>query len=196
MEEKDLNQPQEEKPQQPETPESVNQSAETNKEAEKQIEYYKDLFLRKAAEFDNYKRRNEIETSAVIRFANEDLISAILPIVDDLERSLKNSSDQKDSPLFRGIEMIYQKTLKILEGQGVRPFETVGKEFDVHFHDALLQMQKEGVPAHTIIEEVQKGYMFHEKVLRHAKVIVAAENDAERQAVDTGDGTRKAPDQK
>jgi len=196
MEEKDLNQPQEEKPQQPETPESVNQSAETNKEVEKQIEYYKDLFLRKAAEFDNYKRRNEIETSAVIRFANEDLISAILPIVDDLERSLKNSSDQKDSPLFRGIEMIYQKTLKILEGQGVRPFETVGKEFDVHFHDALLQMQKEGVPAHTIIEEVQKGYMFHEKVLRHAKVIVAAENDAERQAVDTGDGTRKAPDQK
>lgn len=195
MEEKDLNQSQEAKPQQPETAESVNQSAEPkSNEAEKQAEYYKDLFLRKAAEFDNYKRRNEVETASIIRFANEDLIAAILPIVDDLERSLKNSKDQKDSPLFRGIELIYQKMMKVLEAQGVRPFETVGKEFDVHFHDALLQIPKEGVPAHTIVEEVQKGYMFHEKVLRHAKVIVAAERNAERQAVDTGNDTGDMPD--
>ncbi len=155
-------------------------------EAEKQAAYYKDLFLRKAAEFDNFKRRMEVETGSIIRFANEDLLMAILPVLDDLERSLKNSKDAQDSALVKGIELIQQKMLKILEGQGVKPFETVGKEFDVHFHDALLQVRKEGVPPHTIVEEVEKGYLFHEKVLRHAKVIVAA--DAEDQTVNAGGG--------
>lgn len=196
MEEKDLNQQQEAKKGQSESPEPMNQSAEPKSgEAEKQAEYYKDLFLRKAAEFDNFKRRSEAESSAVIRFANEDLIAEILPIVDDLERSLKNSKDQKDSPLVRGIELIYLKMLRVLEAQGVRPFETVGKEFDVHFHDAILQMPKEGVPAHSIIEEVQKGYMFHEKVLRHAKVIVAAEKAAEQQSIDSGSASGNKRDQ-
>lgn len=196
MEEKDLNQPQEEKPRQPETPESPVQPTESQSgENDKQGEYYKDLFLRKAAEFDNYKRRTEVETSAIIRYANEDVLSAILPIVDDLERSLKNSKDQKDSPFFRGIELIYQKIIKILESQGVKTFVSVGKEFDVHFHDALLQVQKEGVPAHTVIEEVEKGYMFHDKVLRHAKVVVAAESIEGRQAVDTGNEAKNGSSQ-
>ena len=197
MEENDSKQPEEEKTEQSGTPESGPQPAgPQSAEGEKQAEYYKDLFLRKAAEFDNYKRRTEVETSAIIRFANEDLITAILPIVDDLERSLKNSKDQKDSPLFRGIELIYQKMMKVLEAQGARPFETVGKEFDVHFHDALLQVPKEGVPPHTVVEEVEKGYMFHDKVLRHAKVIVAAERDPEGQAIDTENDTRKTSERK
>jgi len=193
MEEKDSTQ--EEKPQQPSAAEPPQTPTSQPGELERQAEYYKDLFLRKAAEFDNYKRRTDVETSAVIRFANEDLIMAILPIVDDVERSLKNSKDQKDSPLFRGIELIYQKMMRILEAQGVRPFETVGKKFDVHFHDALLQVPKEGVPPHTVVEEVEKGYMFHDKVLRHAKVIVAAEGDAEQQAVDTENNSRNRPSQ-
>ena len=197
MEENDSKQPEEEKTEQSGTPESGPQPAgPQSAEGEKQAEYYKDLFLRKAAEFDNYKRRTEVETSAIIRFANEDLITAILPIVDDLERSLKNSKDQKDSPLFRGIELIYQKMMKVLEAQGARPFETVGKEFDVHFHDALLQVPKEGVPPHTVVEEVEKGYMFHDKVLRHAKVIVAAERDPEGQAIDTENDTGKTSERK
>lgn len=199
MEEQELNQEQEEAPKQSESEknESTGQPAESQPgEAEKQAEYYKDLFLRKAAEFDNYKRRTEIETAGIIRYANEDLISTILPVVDDLERSLKNSKDQKDSALFRGIELIHQKMVKILESQGVKTFESLGKEFDVHYHDALLQVQKEGVPPHTIVEEVEKGYLFHDKVLRHAKVVVAAESDAGQQAVDTGDGARDDGDQK
>ncbi len=195
MEEKDLNHQEEEK-EQPESPEQVNRPAEAKSgEAEKQIEYYKDLFLRKAAEFDNYKRRSEAENLAVVRFANEDLIAEILPIVDDLERSLKNSKDQTDSPLVRGIELIHMKMIKILESQGVKPFESVGKEFDVHFHDAMLQMPKEGVPPHTIIEEVAKGYMFHEKVLRHAKVVVAAEGPTEQQSAKADGDAGDKPDQ-
>lgn len=146
-------------------------------ELEKQVANYKDLFLRKAAEFDNFKRRMESETGAIIKFANEDLLLAVLPVIDDLERSLKNAKDERNNPFYKGIELIYQKMLKVLDAQGVKAFETVGKEFDVHYHDALLQVPKEGIPPHTILEEVEKGYLFHDKVLRHAKVIVSAGSD-------------------
>lgn len=144
-------------------------------EAQKQIDYYKDLLLRKAAEFDNYKKRTESEASTIIKFANEDLIVEFLPILDDIERSLKLAKEGKENdPFYRGLELIYQKLLKILEGQGVKLLECVGREFDVHFHDALLQVPREDVPPQTVVEEVEKGYTLHEKVIRHAKVIVSS----------------------
>lgn len=144
-------------------------------EALNQVDQYKDLLLRKAADFDNYKKRSESEASAIIKFANEDLIIAILPILDDFERSLKLAKEGKENdPFYRGLELIYQKLLKILEAQGVTPLECVGKEFDVHFHHALLQVPREDVPPHTIVEEVEKGYTLHNKVIRHAKVVVSS----------------------
>ncbi len=144
-------------------------------EAEKQAAYYKDLLLRKAAEFENYKKRVENDSALIVRYANEDLITEILPILDDFERSLKLTKDQKDFETFyKGVELIYQKLLKILEFQGVKPLETVGKEFNVEYHDAVLQIPKADVPPHTVIEEVEKGYTLHDKVIRHAKVIVSA----------------------
>lgn len=144
-------------------------------EFEKQLAQMKDLLLRKAAEFENYKRRAESEGVTLIKFANEDLIAEILPVLDDLERSLKLSKDRKDfESFFRGVELIYQKLFKILESRGVKTFETVGKEFSVHYHDALLQIPNENVPPHTVIEEIEKGYTLNEKVIRHAKVIVSA----------------------
>lgn len=144
-------------------------------EMQKQIDQYKDLLLRKAAEFDNYKRRIESEMLNIVKFANESLIEDLLPILDDFERSLKHSKENTDyNNLMRGIELIYQKLNKVLEGKGVKVFETIGKEFNVDFHDALLQQQRNDVPPHTIIEEVQKGYMLNDKVIRHAKVIVSS----------------------
>lgn len=150
-------------------------------EAEQQAASYKDLYLRKAAEFENSKRRMENESAQVVRYAHEDLLLALLPVVDDLERSLKNAHDVKDSPFFAGVELIHQKILKALAKFNVRPFETVGKEFDVQLHDALLQVPKKGVPPHTILEEVERGYRYHDKVLRHAKVIVSAESADEEE---------------
>lgn len=144
-------------------------------EARRQAEQYKDLFLRKAAEFENYKRRIENETSNIVRFANEDLISEILPILDDFQRSLTLSKEKKEfESLYRGVELIYQKLIKILEQQGIKPIETVGKPFDVHYHDALMQEPREDVPPFTILKEVEKGYTFHDKVIRHARVIVSS----------------------
>ncbi len=103
----------------------------------------------------------------------------MLPIVDDLARSLKSAKARTEfEPLLRGIELIYTKCLKLLEQHGVKEVESVGKPFDVNYHEALLQMPKEGIAPHTIIEEVEKGYMLNDRVIRHAKVIVAAEPDA------------------
>jgi molecular chaperone GrpE len=143
-------------------------------ELQKQLEQTKDLLLRKAADFDNYKRRVESDISSIIKRANEDLLIAILPIVDDLERSLKAARISTDTEtLLKGIDLIYQKVTKTLESIGVKPLDTVGKEFNVDFHDALLQIAKADLPPQTVIEEVEKGYMLHDKVIRHAKVIVS-----------------------
>ena len=191
MEENDLkkNQKDESQEQEQAVPETETEKDTISKEmlakledAEKQAAQYKDLFVRKAAEFENFKKRTEQELGSIARFANEDLLRAFLPVVDDLERSLKNARASNDDAFYKGIELILQKTLKFMENQGVKPFETVGKEFDVHYHDAMLQMAKEGVPPHIILEEVDKGYMFHDKVLRHAKVIVSAPGTTEQPA--------------
>lgn len=163
--------PQEEKP----AAEAVDESAKKLTETEQQVAQYKDLLLRKAAEFENYKKRADNESATIIRFANEDLIGEIIPVLDDFERFLKSAKEQKNHEvLSRGVELVYQKLLKTLESQGVKAFETVGKEFDVRYHDALMQVHREGVPPHIILEEVEKGYLLNDKVIRHAKVVVSS----------------------
>ncbi len=161
-------------------------------ELETAANQFKDQLLRKAAEFENYKKRVESESSTLMRFANEELIAKLLPLLDDFERSLKamkatppeTSEGQSDLPhgaapeqnaLLRGVELIYNKFKKLLELQGVKHFDVVGKPFDPEFHDALLQIQRGDVPPHTVIEEVERGYMLTDRVIRHARVIVSAE---------------------
>jgi molecular chaperone GrpE len=161
------------------TAESVNQQ----EDIQKQVEQYKDLLQRKAAEFDNFKRRTENEMASIIKYAHEDVVEDLLPVLDDFERSLKHSRESKDyDALQKGIELIYQKMMKVMEKRGLKSFETVGKEFDVNLHDALMQMPNEDVPHQTILEEVQKGYMLNDKVIRHAKVVVSS--SAEQPSVD------------
>ena len=165
-------------------------------EARKAAEGFKDQLLRKAAEFENYKRRAEIDYLNTVKNANEGLILSLLPILDDLLRSLKVGKDLKDyDSFYKGVELVYAKFSKTLEGQGVTPFESTGKPFDVEYHDALLQVPREDVPPHTVIEEVQRGYKLYDKILRHAKVIVSAEATT---PVDTGtmpdNGEKKEPE--
>lgn len=155
-------------------------------EAEKQIEQYKDLLLRKAAEFDNYKKRVEGDGITMARFAKVDILTELLPVVDDFHRSMKLGRESKDpGAVARGVELIHQKLMKFLESQGVKTMETVGKEFDVRYHDALLQVQRDDVPPHTIVEEVEKGYFLDDRVIRHAKVIVSTSS--------TGDSGEPVP---
>jgi len=147
-------------------------------EARRLADQYKDQLLRRAAELENFKRRSETEFATIIRNANENLLTALLPVLDDFDRSLKASADSTDrESLRRGIELIAQKLAKVLEREGLVPFESVGQPFDVAYHDALLQIPRSDVPPHTVIEEVERGYKLREKVLRHAKVVVSAAAD-------------------
>lgn len=149
--------------------------AEKVADLERQSAAYKDQLLRKAAEFDNYKRRTEADTLNFAKFASENIIAQLLPILDDLSRSLKSGKEKLESdPFYKGVELIYTKFVKILETQGLKTMETVGKEFNVDYHDALMQVPKSDVPPHTILEEIEKGYLLFEKVIRHAKVIVSS----------------------
>lgn len=151
-------------------------------EAEKAAQSFKDQFLRKAAEFENYRRRSEADYINLIKNANEDLLASLLPVLDDLSRSLKSGKDTKDFDAFyKGVELIYNKFSKLLEAQGLTPFESTGKPFDVAYHDALLQIPRSDVPPHTVVEEVQRGYKFNDKVLRHSKVIVSAGEDSPKE---------------
>ncbi|MBN2104361.1 nucleotide exchange factor GrpE [bacterium] len=134
-------------------------------------ETLQDRLLRMLAEMDNIKKRMEKERVQWQEAANAALLQAILPVVDDLERSLKISC--KGDDFRQGIEMILQKLTKTLKEKGLSPMESVGKPFDVDMHDALLQMEKEGVEPGIVIEEHEKGYIFHGRVIRHAKVLVS-----------------------
>lgn len=145
-------------------------------ELEQSAASLKDQLLRKAAEFENYKKRIESEFATITRFANEQMIVELLPILDDFSRSMKSAKNRPEfESFYRGIELIYTKFLKLLEKRGVKEIDTRGQPFDVDYHEALMEMPKEGVAPHTIIEEVEKGYALHDKVIRHAKVIIAGD---------------------
>ena len=159
---------------QPEASSEVDELRKKVEELTKIADSNKDMFLRKAAEFENYKRRTESEIGGYIRNANEGLILSLLPILNDFVRSLKAGSDKKDyDSFYKGVELIQNKFARALEMQGLAPFDSVGKPFDVEYHDALLQIPKDDVPPHTVIEEVERGYKLNDKVLKHAKVIVS-----------------------
>jgi len=146
------------------------------KSLEDEINKYKELALRKAAEFENYKRRTENDQLNLLKYAAESLIIKLLPIVDDLERSLAHMNEETDvMKIKEGVQLIYNKFIKVLDEQGVKKIEAVGKPFSVEYHEALLQRPDDSVPPHTVIDELETGYMFKDRVIRHAKVIVSGE---------------------
>lgn len=141
---------------------------------QQEINQYKELALRKAAEFENYKRRTENDQLNLLKYAAESLIIKLLPTIDDLERSLSHMNEETDvQKIKEGVQLIYNKFLKTLDDQGVKKIESIGKPFDVEFHEALMQRADDSVPPHTVIDELETGYMYKDRVIRHAKVIVS-----------------------
>ena len=156
----------------------LNSTLEKISEIEKQNAELKDALLRKAAEFENYKRRNENDQLNIIKYAAESFIRNILPIYDDLERSLSHIDEATNfDSTKKGLLMVYEKFGKILDNQGVTKIDAKGKPFDVHYHEALMQQPADGVPPHTVLEVLETGYMYKDRVIRHAKVIVSQEMD-------------------
>lgn len=141
---------------------------------ERELQEAKEQSLRRTAEMDNMRRRFNQERDILIFEGNKRLLTDLLPVVDDLERTLAHAEKGK---LTEGVELVYRNFLKVMERYGVKPMEAVGKPFDVHAHDALMEEASEGEPG-IVLKEIQKGYMLNDAVLRHAKVIVSKAPDA------------------
>lgn len=144
-------------------------------EVQKEVEDLKDKHLRLSAEFDNYRKRTLKEKAELIKNGAEKTLTAILPILDDFERALKNMEASDETKAMReGVELIFNKFHKVLNQEGLQVIETEGKDFDTDFCEAIAL-----VPAPTdemkgkILDCVQTGYMLNDKVIRHAKVVVA-----------------------
>ncbi len=143
--------------------------------ARKTIEEMKDKYLRLSAEFDNYRKRTMKEKAELIRNGAEKTIGAILPILDDLERALQNiqKSDDKEA-VYQGVDLIMQKFQKILAQEGLEKMEPVGKDFDTDFHEAIALVPAEDEKQKgKVLDCIQTGYKLNDKVIRHAKVVVA-----------------------
>jgi len=163
--------------QKPETT-NVNDGKTEIEKYKKEIEVLKDTLLRKVAEFENYKKRTEGEISNYLKYASEHIIKQLIPVYDDFSRSLDSieKGETKDfETLKKGIELVFGKFEKVLKNEGLKEMDVIGKEFDVNLCDALLQVPKEDVKPHTVLDVVEKGYFLKDKVIKHAKVLVSAE---------------------
>ena len=173
----DLNQdaPQEETNEPQEQPQQTEEEPQTEEEnLAKQLEELKDKYLRTVAEFENFKRRTLKEKAELILNGGGKTITAILPIIDDMERAIENAHKQACvDAVEEGWELIYKKLLSTLEGMGVKKIEVDGKDFDVDFHEAVAMVPGMGDDKKgKIIDCVQTGYTLNDKVIRHAKVAV------------------------
>ena len=142
--------------------------------AKEEIAELNDRLLRKIAEFDNYRKRTLKEKTELILNGGEKIITAILPVLDDMERALKNMQDAEDvKALAEGVELIFKKFLDILEKQGVKPIEATGADFDVDLHEAIAQLPapEESLKG-KVLDCTKTGYTLNEKVIRHSQVVV------------------------
>ena len=142
--------------------------------AQEKIAELQDKYLRSVAEFDNYRKRTIKEKAELILNGGENAIKAILPVLDDMERAIENGSKTDDPQVLReGMELIYQKFQKALEGLGVKLIETEDADFDVDIHEAVAMVPGMGDDKKgKVIDCLQKGYKINDKVIRHAKVAV------------------------
>jgi molecular chaperone GrpE len=154
-------------------------------ELENEVADLKDKLLRRAAEFENYKRRTENDQLNLLKYAAESFIIRLLPVIDDFERSLQHIDSSRDvDSIMTGLKLIYDKLMKVLDEQGVKKIESLGQPFDVNFHEALMQRKADdNVAPHTVLDELEKGYMYKDRVIRHAKVVVS-EDQEENPGVD------------
>jgi molecular chaperone GrpE len=163
---------------------SGGQTAESNSEVEleakveaarqeAQLNY--DRFLRVSAEFDNYRKRSARETQDFRKYANESLLKELLPVVDTLELAIKSAREESkgQESIVNGIDLTLKEILRVLNKFGVQPIEALNQPFDPVFHQAVVGQESDTHPKNTVIQELQKGYTLHDRLLRPAMVVVA-----------------------
>ncbi len=141
-----------------------------------QINELQDKVMRQMAEFENFRKRSEKEKSAMFETGAKNVIEKILPVVDNFERGLATvPENEKDSPFVDGMNKVYKQLITELETLGVKPIEAVGKEFDPNFHNAVMQVENDELEPGTVAQELLKGYMYRDTVVRHSMVAVVQE---------------------
>lgn len=141
---------------------------------DEQIEELKDRVTRQMAEFENFRKRTEKEKSQMFEVGVKTMVEKILPVVDNFERGLAQvPDDKKDDSFVEGMNMIYKQMMTAFDEIGVKQIEAVGKEFDPNLHNAVMHVDDDTLPENSIVEEFQKGYIYHDQVVRHSMVKVA-----------------------
>ena len=140
---------------------------------DEQIEELNDRLKRQMAEFENFRKRTEKEKTQMFDMGAKTIIDKILPVVDNFERGLAAvSEDQKDDPFITGMDKIYKQMMAELDAVGVKPIDCIGQEFDPDFHNAVMQVENDELESGTVAQELQKGYMYKDTVVRHSMVSV------------------------
>jgi len=160
----------------------------------------KNQYLRKQADFENFRKRMQREKQDSIKYANSNLLQDLVTIIDDFERAIRSSEESRDFESFHsGIKMIEHQFVNMLERKyGLTRMESEGKEFDPQQHEAINMEETPDVEVQTVVEDYQKGYMLNDRVLRHAKVkvaIPAPEQNEDKQAGDKKDAEGAEPQQ-
>jgi molecular chaperone GrpE len=158
--------------------------------AQAEASEYRDRMLRMAAELDNYKKRSSRELDDLKKYATENLIRQLLTVVDNLERAIASASpeNQNGKSVVDGVALTLAEIMKILEKQNVSVIDSLGEPFDPAFHQAMCQEERLDKPPNTVVQEFQKGYLIHDRLLRPAMVVVskaAPDGQAKENAVDT-----------
>ena len=140
---------------------------------EEKLAEYEDLRVRQLAEFENFRKRSEIEIAQMFEIGAKTVIEKLLPVIDNFERGLAAvTEDEKETPFAQGVELVYKQLLTSFDELGVKPIEAVGKEFDPNLHNAVMMVDDDSLESGTVAEEMQKGYMYKESVVRHSMVKV------------------------
>lgn len=151
-------------------------------EMEKKSSENYDKYVRAVAELDNYKKRAVREKADAIRYGNENLLRDILPLVDNMDRAMEHACNSEDFNAFReGLKMLQQQLLSCLQKHGVEQIEAVGKDFDPHVHEAMLQVESKEHDESKVVGEFERGYLLNGRLLRPSKVSVCRRLNKEDQ---------------
>ena len=142
-------------------------------EMQEKIDGLEDKVRRQMAEFDNYRKRTEKEKDQMFSMGERSVIEKMLPIVDNFERGFDTIEEEdQDDAFVAGMQKIYQQLIRQLDALGVKPIEAVGQEFDPEFHNAVMQVESDQYESGVVAQELQRGYLYHDQVIRHSMVAV------------------------
>mgnify|MGYP000669288017 CR=1 FL=1 len=167
-------------------------SLSAEQQAQEELQISQDKYMRLAAEFENYKRRAQRDQSDSIRYANESLLKNLLSTIDNLERAIQSGKDAGTTgPLLEGVELTHKHILETVGKLGVRQVSSTGGVFDPNIHQAVAQVESDIAEPNTVVEEFQKGYFLHDRILRPAMVTVAKEKTEQTEPTSAEDAGKE-----